>query len=137
PIGKNVPEGGVQLIVPQLPEPPGVVKFATAPHCPAVFWTVMSDGQLIVHSCCVTLAEAVEVLSLFDISLVELETAAVRETSAPSATPALTSKTNWKTAVTLAGRVATVQVDVPVPPEGGLAQVKPGPELCVSEENVE
>jgi hypothetical protein len=88
----------------------------------------MSDGQVMSQVCGVTVTEAVNVLSASNISAVELETVAVLETSVPAVAPASTWKMNCKTAVELAGRVATVQVELPVLPTDGFVQVKAGPE---------
>jgi len=55
----------------------------------------------------------------------------------PSVVPAPTLKANEKTAVALAGRVAIVQVIVPVPlPAAGVTHVKAGPEFCASDTKV-
>src|SRR5262245_8228633 len=48
PTGKNDPEAGVQLTVPQLPVTVGA-KLTIAPHWPGSFGTVMLAGQLIVQ----------------------------------------------------------------------------------------
>lgn len=79
--------------------------------------------------CGVTVADAVKVLSVSNISAVSLVTVAVLETSAPGVAPASTWKMNCNIAVVLAGRIAIVQVALSVLPVGGFVQVKAGPEV--------
>jgi len=97
----------------------------------------MSGGQVISQVCAVMVAVAVKELSVLNNSLVVLDTVAVLETPAPSAALESTWKMNCRTAVVLAGRVAIVQVELPVLPGVGFVQVKAGPDVCVSETNVE
>ena len=61
-------------------------KLTVAPHCPAVFVVVMSDGQLTSHvdvEAGGIVTDAVNVLSVANNSDVSLETVAVAETAAP------------------------------------------------------
>src|SRR5216117_3446029 len=97
----------------------------------------MSDGQLTVQVDCSTVTEAVNVLSVPNNSLVVLETVAVLVMPAPADAPESTWKTNVNCAVVLAGRLAIVQVEVPVPPTDGFVQVNAGPVTSVSDWNVE
>jgi hypothetical protein len=99
-----------------------------APHCPASFSCVMSDGQVSSQVCAVTVAVAVNVLSVSNSSAVELETVEVAVTCAPAVAAGSTWKLNCNTAVVLAGRVAIVQTEFPMPPEVGFVQLKAGPE---------
>jgi hypothetical protein len=49
PTGKNEPEAGVQVTVPQLPVVVGA-KLTLAPHWPGSLFTVMLAGQVIVQA---------------------------------------------------------------------------------------
>ena len=86
PVGKNVPDGGVQTTVPQLTPLLLDVKLTVAPHWPAVFVAVMSLGHVTSQTGpapCGMVAEAVNVLSVANSSLVSQETVAVLEMTAP------------------------------------------------------
>src|SRR5206468_3405591 len=140
PSGKDDPEGGVQATVPQSLPADVAAKLTTAAHWPAAFCVTMSDGQVtsqvvVVLSGIVT--EAVKVLSLEANSAVSLETVAVLDTAAPGSAPASTWKMKVNCAVTFAGSVAIVQVELPVAPAIGFVQVAAGPEVCVSDMHVE
>jgi hypothetical protein len=97
----------------------------------------MLDGQATVQVDCSTVTEAVNVLSVSNNSLVVLETVAVLVMPVPAGTPEFTWKTNVNCAVVLAGRVAIVQVELPVPPTDGFVQLNAGPVTWVSDWNVE
>lgn len=59
PTGKNEPDAGAQVTVPQ-PAPAVVgVKVTLAPHCPGLLPVVMSLGQVIVQGTTVTVKEQV------------------------------------------------------------------------------
>ena len=51
PTGKNVPDAGALVTVPQLPVVTGE-KLTTAPHWPGVMLTVIGCGQVSVHAVC-------------------------------------------------------------------------------------
>ena len=75
PIGKNEPEAGEQVIVPQLPPAVGE-NVTTAPHWFGSFCLVMFAGQVVdVHGVTVTVNE--QLLELFEASITEQLTVVV------------------------------------------------------------
>ena len=85
----------------------------------------------------VTVASELAVLSAACSSFVVLVTLAALVIVEPSGALASTLNANVNTAVVFAGRVAIVQLMVPVAlPTVGVVQVKAGPEFCASDTNV-
>jgi hypothetical protein len=126
PIGKNEPEAGVAVKVPQFPDPTAFGNVTIAPHWPASISTVILEGQLMVHdNGPVTVVTAVELLSDACGSSVELEIVAELEMVSPAARPPLTLNRNVNVALLLAGKLAIVHVPV--------LHVNVGPEFCVEE----
>jgi hypothetical protein len=88
-----------------------------------------SPGQVSVQTvdAPATVTEVVAVLSAARASFVSLEIFATLVMTVPFAVPAFTFRANEKIAIALAGKVAIVQVNVPVPPTGGSTHVKVRP----------
>src|SRR5438105_2422626 len=79
PSGKDDPDGGVQVTVPQSGPAEVAAKLTTAAHWPAVFCVTMSDGQVtsqVVVGVSGIVTEAVKVLSGENNSAVSLDTVA-------------------------------------------------------------
>jgi hypothetical protein len=138
PIGNVEPDGGLQTTEsPQLPDVVGVPYATTAVH--EVVLTGLAVGQVMVQLV-VAAATVVEVdaeLLAWCNSFVALVILTPFVMIVPSAVPAAMLKANVKIAVSLASRVAMVQLIVPAAlPEAGAVHVKPGPEFCVSDTNV-
>ena len=76
PIGKNVPDVGTQVTVPQALAVVGVEYVTTAPHWPGVFDTEISSGQASAQLATVTVTAKEQVASVvFDASFAEQLTA--------------------------------------------------------------
>ena len=105
-------------------------------------WSVLTgatEGQFTVQVLVAptTVVEADAELSAWRSSVVVLETLAELVMDVPFETPLFTLKTSVNTAVALAGKVAIVQVKVPLPLPGvKVVQVKFGPDSCVSDTKV-
>ena len=94
----------------------------------------MSAGQFTSQVACPcggSVTNAVELLSAMNNSAVELDTVALLDMVVPPGVAESIWKTNVNWAVVLAGRLAIVQVELPVPP--GLTQLKAGPVTWVSD----
>ena len=100
--------------------------------------TGATDGQLSVQEevAPTTVVDVEAELSDACSSLVALETLALLVMIAPVAASPATVKASVKIAVEFAGRVAMVQVIVPLPPELGVVHVNGEPESCASERKV-
>jgi hypothetical protein len=83
-----------------------------------------------------TVLEAVAELSGVCSSFVALEILAVLDMMVPFGRVVPTLKVNVNTAMELAGRVANVQLIVPVLPADGVVQEKAAPVSCVSDTKV-
>src|SRR5438445_11512988 len=83
-----------------------------------------------------TVAEVLELLLAGLLSGVVVETVAVLVMVEPPASLELACTTNRKVAKPPAARVASVAVNVPEPPAGGLDSTKAGPAVWLAETNV-